>query len=272
MLSATFLLYRAGASQEEMPWGHMAIAMDRRTKEEDAVLLVAAADAGLSLRAKVDGRCYWAFSDEDKVPGCGAFTLQHTPSAGLCGIATRSFVRGECLLTERPLLHWVVAKGEEITPEGLEARLSSEGPPVQRAFWALSQNAVHGSVKHAFGIWLTNAHPTDGSNRTELDASAERSSAVFTHNARLNHSCSPVRRPAAQTLDCSNRIAPSCAGPEVHGRANGRDPPTGPTLGAESALQLERGAWRADAVRAARRRKRRRADYFVRRLTHFASK
>ena len=76
MLSATFLLYRAGASQEEMPWGHMAIAMDRRTKEEDAVLLVAAADAGLSLRAKVDGRCYWAFSDENKVPGCGAFTLQ----------------------------------------------------------------------------------------------------------------------------------------------------------------------------------------------------
>ena len=103
---------------------------------------------------------------------------------------------------------------------------------------------VAGGTLIAFGIWLTNAHPTDGSNRTELDASAERSSAVFTHNARLNHSCSPVRRPAAQTLDCSNRIAPSCAGPEVHGRANGRDPPTGPTLVAESALQLERGAWR----------------------------
>lgn len=171
-----------------MPWGDVAFAMDRRTKEDDAVLLVAAASAGLSLRA-VAGRCFWAF--DDKVPGCEAFTLRSTPNQGIIGISTRRFVRGERVLTEKPLVHWTVAKGEDITPENLEARLSAESTHVQRAFWALSQNAVHGSVKHVMGIWLTNAHPTDGSTRTHLDAVAERSSAVFAHNARLNHSCSP---------------------------------------------------------------------------------
>eukprot|EP00966_Prymnesium_polylepis_P142687 3294305-Prymnesium_polylepis.1 len=106
--------------------------MDRRTKEADALLLVTAAGAGLSLRAQTDGRCFWAFSEEDKVPGCQAFTLQHTRDAGVCGIAAGAFKRGECVLTERPLLQWAVAKGEEITPEGLEARLSAEAQPVQR--------------------------------------------------------------------------------------------------------------------------------------------
>ena len=83
-----------------MPWGDVAYAVDRHTKESDAVLLVAAADAGLSLRA-VAGRCFWAF--EDEVPGCEAFTLRRTPNAGLCGIAARGIVRGERVLTERPL-------------------------------------------------------------------------------------------------------------------------------------------------------------------------
>ena len=58
---------------------------------------------------------------------------------------------------------------------------------VQRTFWSLCQNQAHGSVKHAFGIWLTNAYPTDGMH---ADA-AERSSAVFAHICRLNHSCCP---------------------------------------------------------------------------------
>ena len=55
------------------------------------------------------------------------------------------------------------------------------------ATFALSQNAQHGTVKHAFGSWLTNAYPTDGSDPNAV----ERSSAVFTHICRLNHSCSP---------------------------------------------------------------------------------
>jgi hypothetical protein len=69
----------------------------------------------------------------------------------------------------------------------VEARLSAQSNAVQRAFWALCQNAEHGTVKHAFGIWLSNAYPTDGSDAQ----SAERSSAVFTHICRLNHSCNP---------------------------------------------------------------------------------
>ena len=102
------------------------------------------------------------------------FAVRGTPSQGLGGYATRNFKRGECILTEQPLLHWKVAKGDAITHEGVEALLAAHSETAQRNFWTLSQNAAHGTVKHAFGIWLTNAYPTDGSNET----STERSSAV----------------------------------------------------------------------------------------------
>ena len=164
----------------------MAIAMDRETAESDAELFVTAADAGLSLRATLHGSCGWSFT-HDEVPACGAFAVRRAPSQGLGGFATRNFTRGECVLTERPLYHWKVAKGDEITPEAIEAKLSTQSEAVQRAFWALCQNPAHGSVKHAFGIWLTNAYPTDGSDAEP----AEQSSAVFAHICRLNHSCSP---------------------------------------------------------------------------------
>ena len=166
-----------------MPWGNVAIAMDRGGTEEESKLLAAAADAGLSLRA-INGSCFWA---HEEVPDCPAFAVRGTPSQGLGGYATRNFKRGECILTEQPLLHWKVAKGDAITHEGVEALLAAHSETAQRNFWTLSQNAAHGTVKHAFGIWLTNAYPTDGSNEN----STERSSAVFTHICRLNHSCSP---------------------------------------------------------------------------------
>ena len=168
-----------------MPWGNVAIAMDRGGTDADGAVIDAAADAGLSLRA-IHGRCSWAFV-HDEMSQCTAFEVRRTPSEGLGGFATRKFARGECILAEPPLLHWKVAKGNAITHEGVEALVSAHGEAVQRAFWSLSQNAVHGTVKHAFGIWLTNAYPTDGSNVH----SAERSSAVFTHICRLNHSCCP---------------------------------------------------------------------------------
>lgn len=166
-----------------MPWGNVAIAMDR--PNEDSTLLAAAADAGLSLRA-VHGRSLWAFT-HNEVLECTAFALRTTPSQGLAGFARKKFKRGECVLQEKPLLHWKVAKDDPITHQGVEALLSTRAEAEQRAFWALSQNAAHGTVKHAFGIWLTNGYPTDGSDIH----SAERSSAVFTHICRLNHSCSP---------------------------------------------------------------------------------
>ena len=163
-----------------MPWGHMAISMDRSATEADKTLIAAAADAGLSLRA-IHGRCEWSFTHSE-VPDCTAFALKQMPGQGLGGFAMRSFVHGECVLAERPLLHWKVAQGDTITHEGVEALLSSQSEDVQRAFFGLCQNPDHGTVKHAFGIWLTNAYPTDGSNVH----SAERSSAVFTHICRLN--------------------------------------------------------------------------------------
>ena len=167
-----------------MPWGHEKITMNRGAMEADESLFAAADDAGLSLRA-IHGKCGWAFNDI--VQDCTAFALKRMPNQGLGGYATRSLARGECILTEQPLLHWKVVKGEAITHEGVEARLSAQSKDAQRAFWSLSQNAEHGTMKHAFGIWLTNAYPTDG---TSADPD-ERSSAVFTHICRLNHSCSP---------------------------------------------------------------------------------
>ena len=167
-----------------MPWGHMAISMDRGESHDDPALLDAAADAGLSLRA-IHGQCGWQFT-HGELKECTAFEVKATPGQGLAGFATRRIKRGECVLMERPLLHWKVTEGDAITHEGVEALLSEQADGA-RDFWSLSQNATHGTVKHAFGIWLTNAYPTDGMNVT----ASQKSSAVFTHICRLNHSCSP---------------------------------------------------------------------------------
>jgi hypothetical protein len=62
-------------------------------------------------------------------------------------------------------------------------------------FFALCQNAEHGDVKTAYGIWLSNAFPTDGTNAgtsaTRAADAGRRSSAVYTTYCRLNHSCVP---------------------------------------------------------------------------------
>lgn len=168
-----------------MPWGHEKIVMDRDATNESELIGVADA-AGLSLRA-IHGRCGWAFTHDD-LAECAAFAVRKIPGHGLGGFAARNIVRGECILTERPLLHWKVQRGDAITHEMLEAMVSAEAERTQRAFWSLAQNDAHGTLKHAFGIWLTNAYPTDGGVSA---ASNVQSSAVFTHICRLNHSCSP---------------------------------------------------------------------------------
>ena len=101
----------------------MAISMDRSETEADGALRDAAAAAGLSLRA-IHGRCGWAFT-HDEVAECAEFETRSTASQGLGGFAARRFVRGECVLTEQPLLHWKVAKGDAITHEGVEALLAT---------------------------------------------------------------------------------------------------------------------------------------------------
>ena len=107
-----------------MPWGHMAISMDRPGEaESDGALLDVAADAGLSLRA-IHGQCGWAFTHEE-LQECSAFAVRSCFGQGYGGFATRRITRGECVLTERPLLHWKVAKGDTITHEGVEAYQTS---------------------------------------------------------------------------------------------------------------------------------------------------
>jgi hypothetical protein len=65
-------------------------------------------------------------------------------------------------------------------------------PADRDAFFELCQNAEYGTEKHPYGIWLSNAFPTDGTNAGTVGASdIKRSSAIYAGYCRLNHSCSP---------------------------------------------------------------------------------
>jgi hypothetical protein len=87
---------------------------------------------------------------------------------------------GERLLAERPLLEWNQERGD--TTEILEAAVESLSLAKRREYWALCQNAEHGRTKNAYGIWLSNALPTEDEPAT---------AAVFRVASRLNHSCRP---------------------------------------------------------------------------------
>ena len=114
---------------------------------------------------------------------------------GLGGFAARDYERGECILDEAPLLEWSVAPGEPVTRAALDACVDALSPANRVAFYALCQNAEHGEQKSAYGIWLSNAFPTDGTNRgakaTPAASAERRSGAVFSTYCRLNHSCAP---------------------------------------------------------------------------------
>ena len=121
--------------------------------------------------------------------------LRDVPGCGVGAFATRALKRGECILAELPLLEWRLEAGQPVTKASLEARVSTLSPMAAEHFFALCQNAEHGDVKTAYGIWLSNAFPTDGTNAgtspTRAADAGRRSSAVYTTYCRLNHSCVP---------------------------------------------------------------------------------
>ena len=150
-----------------------------------------ASNAGVYLRA-IFGRNEWAFTSTD-VQASANFVCKPIVNKGIGCCAVRAISRGEMVLSETPLVHWRLRAGESVTHRGIDTQISSLSTADQMAFWALCQNAEYGDVKSAYGIWLSNAYPTDGTNlgRRVEGALAERSSAVFCNLCRLNHDCHP---------------------------------------------------------------------------------
>ena len=96
---------------------------------------------------------------------------------GLGVFAVHAVLSGERLLAERPLLEWGGTEKED-----LRHAVDALDPASQTAYWALCQNAEHGHRKTAFGVWISNALPTE-------DEPAK--AAVFRVASRCNHSCQP---------------------------------------------------------------------------------
>lgn len=109
---------------------------------------------------------------------------------GLGGFARRPISRGECIVSELPLLQWTLVAGEEVTRKGAARQVASLPAAEQAAFWALHQNEEHGAAKTAYGIWISNAFPTD-SAADGANSMARSRAAVFRLYCRLNHACVP---------------------------------------------------------------------------------
>ena len=108
---------------------------------------------------------------------------------GLFAHGAGGFAAGERVLFEAPLLSRSLDAIEREVQEGravaeMAAAVETVLRPEQAAqFHALSMSAVHGERKHAYGIWMSNAYPTEEAP-TEWGA-------VFEVASRFNHSCAP---------------------------------------------------------------------------------
>jgi hypothetical protein len=165
----------------------------------DAVALVQASAPHASAREIVAAMLVNTKASHESAEAAAAAAcpvqLRDVPGCGVGAFATRALKRGECILAELPLLEWRLEAGQPVTKASLEARVSTLSPMAAEHFFALCQNAEHGDVKTAYGIWLSNAFPTDGTNAgtspTRAADAGRRSSAVYTTYCRLNHSCVP---------------------------------------------------------------------------------
>jgi len=80
---------------------------------------------------------------------------------GLGAFATKSWVPGETIISEPPLVSWCqdIGKSRDENLQELHAAVAALSKDDSVAFYAMSQDAVvHGSVKNALGVWMTNAH------------------------------------------------------------------------------------------------------------------
>ena len=113
--------------------------------------------------------------------------LRYIEGRGYCAFASRSFVAGELILTERPMV-WVhgyhpftVAQVDEVE------RAVAALPPVERkAFYAMANvfAPTESGGSRAAGVFMTNSFEMAGSTHGDC-------SAMYLAIARLNHSCAP---------------------------------------------------------------------------------
>ena len=147
-----------------------------------------AAPSGLRLTWCVDGRSEWQFASAhpprlevrsvDGVRGLGGFA------------AGSGFAAGARILAEAPLLE---RRLNEVDSEvrmrravaGMEQAAAVLTGSARSDFYDLSMHSLHGAEPHAYGIWLSNAYPTDE------EPEPEGMGGVFRTVCRLNHSCRP---------------------------------------------------------------------------------
>ena len=124
------------------------------------------------------------------------FVIRSAGESGFGAFATRAIKRGERILCEAPLVMWTIVKGASTA--SLEAIVATLDPVDRDDFFGLCQNDIHGPTKSAYGIWLSNAFPTESplarardALSGHLDQDADRQGACFAAACRFNHSCSP---------------------------------------------------------------------------------
>lgn len=119
------------------------------------------------------------------------------PSAcGLTAFAVRDIKCGERLVAEEPLVWWTIRPEETVTTAGIDALVNALDPTDREDYYSLCQNAMHGSEKTAYGIWLSNAYPTDSpmeaaQNKLAGVVENAKTGAVYAVCCRFNHSCTP---------------------------------------------------------------------------------
>ena len=134
--------------------------------------------SGVALGHDPDCRSTFYFSQSETAHG---LEIRNSDGCGLGVFALHDIAVGERLLIEPPLLAWSKERdGDDV--ELMEAAVRRLRSDARDAYWSLCQNAEHGATKNVYGIWLSNALPTEDEPAT---------AAVFRIASRLNHSCRP---------------------------------------------------------------------------------
>ena len=146
-------------------------------------------------------------------PPFRAFEVRETQDGkGMGCFALGPYTRGDRVVDEAPLLERSLdAIDDEVRArrpvECMEAVVNSLLSPSQRAEYDdLSMSITHGAQKTSYGIWLSNAYPTD--------EEPEECGAIFRVISRFNHSCQPNchvswnSRTRRMTVHCLTPIRP----------------------------------------------------------------
>ena len=124
------------------------------------------------------------------------FVIASTSKNGLGAYATRDIKRGTRILVEAPLVEWTIGCGETVTTAGIDTLVNALNQTDRGDYFGLCQNSMHGPVKTFYGVWLSNAYPTDSPLQAARDKLSgihrdEKRGAVFAGACRFNHACNP---------------------------------------------------------------------------------